>query len=142
MRTYGVPAGLVVAAVVAVIPNSAVARGDAALRIRCEMFHRPAVTMAVRRGPRFELSDSHPAVTGPAGAFGFRATIGDEPGSKHEAISVRIWGRRSGKPVASTLHQFGPAGPSNQFGGGHGFTGLVYAYLPSGAELQYYCRRA
>lgn len=30
--------------------------------------------------------------------------------------------------------------PTNQFSGGHGFTGLTYAYDPvSGAELQYWC---
>jgi hypothetical protein len=36
--------------------------------------------------------------------------------------------------------QFLESGPSNQFNGGNGFTGLVYAYLTSGAELQYFCR--
>lgn len=31
-------------------------------------------------------------------------------------------------------------GPTNQFVGGHGFTGLNYVYDPvSGAELQYWC---
>lgn len=35
------------------------------------------------------------------------------------------------------------ATPANQFAGGHGFTGLTYAYDPtSGAELQYWCEAA
>ncbi len=41
----------------------------------------------------------------------------------------------------STLYQLPPdSGPQNQFGGGHGFTGLNYSYAPdSTAELQYWC---
>lgn len=129
-------------AAVGLVGSSAViASPEGAVRIECRMFHRPAVTKVVRDGPVFRLSAARRIATGRAGQFRFRATAGAEPpGGDPRALSIRVWGRRSGRPVASTLHQFGPAGPSNQFAGGHGFTGLVYAYLPSGAELQYYCR--
>ena len=43
--------------------------------------------------------------------------------------------------LVSHLFQLPPdAGPTDQFVGGHGFTGLTSAYDPvSGAELQYWC---
>jgi hypothetical protein len=78
-------------------------------------------------------------VRGRAGAFAFRATIGAGPGEPG-VLSIRVQSRSGGKPVASGLYQFLESGPSNQFNGRHGFTGLVYAYLTSGAELQYFCR--
>ena len=115
------------------------ASGRADLRIRCSFAHRPSVTKDVRFGPVIQLSNSRRTVRGRAGAFAFRATIGPGPGEPG-ALSIRVQSRSSGKPVASGLYQFLEPGPSNQFNGGHGFTGLVYAYLASGAELQYFCR--
>ena len=132
---------LLASTVVGLSGSSAVASRVGTWRIECRLAHRPTVTTAPRPGPVIRLSAPHSAATVRAGLFGLRATAGIEPGeSDPSGLSIRVWGRRTGKPVASTLHQFGRAGPSNQFTGGHGFTGLVYAYLPSGAELQYYCR--
>jgi hypothetical protein len=132
---------LLASTVVGLSGSSAVASRVGTWRIECRLAHRPTVTTGPRPGPVIQLSAPHSAATVRAGLFGLRATAGIEPGeSDPSGLSIRVWGRRTGKPVASTLHQFGRAGPSNQFTGGHGFTGLVYAYLPSGAELQYYCR--
>lgn len=57
--------------------------------------------------------------------------------------ALRLWVTPSGEEqvIVSQLFQLPPdSGPSDQFNGGHGFTGLTYAYDPaSGAELQYWC---
>jgi hypothetical protein len=110
------------------------------LRIDCRFAHRPSVTVDVRPGPRIVLSSNRRRVGAFVGPFAVNATTGAMLGSEPGALSVRVSGRGSRKPVASTLHQFRADRPVNQFAGGHGFTGLVYAYLPRGAELQYYCR--
>jgi hypothetical protein len=131
--------GLVGALAVGAAVTSGALFGKADPRIRCTFAHRPSVTKETRLGPVVQLSNSRRTVRGRAGAFAFRATIGAESGEPG-ALSIRVQSRSTGKPVASGLYQFLEAGPSNQFDGGHGFTGLVYAYLPSGAELQYFCR--
>jgi hypothetical protein len=138
------------AVVVAVVAAVGVALGVSSLRasshqpsiqIECRFFHRPEVTKDVRRGPVVALSSRRRDASGRAGPFGFRITTGVGPRQgEPDDLSVRVWSRRSGRPVTSAIYQFGGRQPANQFGGGHGFTGLVYAYLATGAELQYFCR--
>lgn len=57
--------------------------------------------------------------------------------------ALRLWVTQTAEPepLVSHLYQLPEDGwPVNQFVGGHGFTGLMYAYDPvSGAELQYWC---
>jgi hypothetical protein len=57
--------------------------------------------------------------------------------------SLRLWVTPTGAEdvLVTQLYQLPEdSGPTNQFVGGHGFTGLNYAYDPvSGAELQYWC---
>lgn len=57
--------------------------------------------------------------------------------------SLRLWVTSPGEEevIVTQLFQLPrDSGPINQFSGGHGFTGLTYAYDPtSGAELQYWC---
>ncbi|MGE3962059.1 MAG: hypothetical protein AB7F65_10290 [Dehalococcoidia bacterium] len=57
--------------------------------------------------------------------------------------SLRVWVTRTAEPepLVTHLYQLPEDGwPRDQFVGGHGFTGLNYAYDPvSGAELQYWC---
>jgi hypothetical protein len=116
------------------------ARGSS-FQIQCQLYQRASVTHDPRKGPVFRLSAQRHTVSGRTGAFGFRATAGTEPGQISPAgLSMRVWSSRTGKPVLGTLHQFRSGGPRNEFAGGHGFTGLVYAYLPGGDELQYFCR--
>jgi hypothetical protein len=141
MRRLVIAAVLLASPAVGLAGSSAIAAKAGSPSIECRVFHRPAVTSEPRRGPVIRLSAAHRIATTRAGQFGLRATVGTEPGERPlSAVSVRVWERRTGRAVASTLHQFGRSGPSNYFTGGHGFTGLVYAYSPSGAELQYYCR--
>ena len=57
--------------------------------------------------------------------------------------ALRLWVTPTGEEeeiVAQLYRLPQDNGPDNQFRGGHGFTGLTYAYDPvSGAELQYWC---
>ena len=57
--------------------------------------------------------------------------------------ALRLWVTPTGEEDVIVSHLFqlpDDSGPENQFEGGHGFTGLNYAYDPvSGAELQYWC---
>jgi hypothetical protein len=57
--------------------------------------------------------------------------------------ALRVWVTPTGTDdvIVTHLYQL-PAddGPTDQFVGGHGFTGLNYAFDPvSGSELQYWC---
>jgi hypothetical protein len=64
---------------------------------------------------------------------------GEEDGER----ALRLWVTAAGfdEPLTSQLYQLPPdSGPTDQFAGGHGFTGLNYVYHPdSGAELQFWC---
>jgi hypothetical protein len=116
-------------------------RSAASVRIECHFGHRGSVTKRLETGPILRLSIRRRTVTARVGQFGVRLTTSPSfDAGEPESLSVRIWSRRDGKAATSGLYQFGPRRPLNQFDGGHGFTGLVYAYLPTGAELQYFCR--
>jgi hypothetical protein len=64
-------------------------------------------------------------------------------GAQDGERALRLWVTPTGEQgvIVSQLFQLSvDSGPDNQFVGGHGFTGLSYAYDPvSGAELQYWC---
>jgi hypothetical protein len=64
-------------------------------------------------------------------------------GANEGERALRLWVTPTGEQdvIVSQLFQLPvDSGPDNQFVGGHGFTGLSYAYDPvSGAELQYWC---
>ena len=64
-------------------------------------------------------------------------------GERDNERSLRTWVTALDESVIynSQLYQLPlESGPSNQFVGGHGFTGLNYSYHPdSAAELQFWC---
>jgi hypothetical protein len=64
-------------------------------------------------------------------------------GEMNNERALRLWVTEAGGNVEllSQLYQLAQdSGPQNQFVGGHGFTGLNYAYHPTtGAELQFWC---
>lgn len=62
-------------------------------------------------------------------------------GEGGRALALRVMPVEGSDPIAAQLYQLAPTQtPLNEFVGGHGFTGLAYAYHPvSGAELQYWC---
>lgn len=64
-------------------------------------------------------------------------------GRNNQERALRLWVTDTGGSMElfRQLYQLPlDSGPSDQFIGGHGFTGLNYAYHPAnGAELQYWC---
>jgi hypothetical protein len=116
--------------------------GGAALgfSIECSVFHRATPTSRLR-GKRVRLPGQNRQADVRAGPFGFSATFQLDPGEP-ATLSLEVLDRARKQTLARGLYQFRPSHPANQFRGGHGFTGLVYTYLPSGAELQHFCVRA
>jgi hypothetical protein len=57
------------------------------------------------------------------------------------SLSISVTDPSTGDEIVRQLYQIDPEkGLSNQFIGGHGFTGLVYVYRPdTPAEMQYFC---
>jgi hypothetical protein len=55
------------------------------------------------------------------------------------SLIVRVYDKQTQRIIVSNLFQFG-TDLSNQFHGGHGFTGLNYVYHPKDdSELQFWC---
>jgi hypothetical protein len=106
----------------------------------CKVFHRTSPASALR-GARMRISASKPDARVPAGRFIVRASLVMDVG-EGRSLLVDVVDRSARRTVTKALYQFGATGPLNQFLGGHGFTGLVYVYLPKGHELQYFCARA
>jgi hypothetical protein len=69
-------------------------------------------------------------------SFTFAAKLFAEPANAEStSLSIRI-SHRTGRVIAAALYQH----VTNNDHAGHGFTGLLYAYTPRGAELQYFRR--
>ena len=58
-----------------------------------------------------------------------------------QSLSIYVTDPDTGEELVRQLYQIDRAkGLTNQFVGGHGFTGLIYVYHPrSTAEMQYFC---
>ncbi len=65
----------------------------------------------------------------------------DDDRFEGRSLIIAINAADSGQQVARQLYQLdSQQGTSNQFMGGHGFSGLAYVYHPTtDAELQYFC---
>jgi hypothetical protein len=112
----------------------------APIAIECQVFYRASP------GEQFEEST---IVLGPANAarsaefdlLNFGAQFVDDPG-EGPALSIVVSDSASGTEIARQLYQIDrERGLSDQFIGGHGFTGLNYVFsASSSAEMQYFCR--
>ncbi|MDQ4077406.1 MAG: hypothetical protein M3220_14315 [Chloroflexota bacterium] len=65
---------------------------------------------------------------------------GERP-PRERSLRLAVVDSVSGQELGAQLYQLSlTEAPRNEFRGGHGFTGLAYAYHPeTGAELQYWC---
>jgi hypothetical protein len=109
--------------------------GSEAAGLRCSVAHRESTSQAVEGQQEHRLGPGESADV----AFGdlrWTARHDDDPG-EGPALLVQVEER--GEPLATALFQLGRR-VRDQFRGGHGFTGLQYAYGASGAELQWWCR--
>lgn len=107
------------------------------LEISCPVFYRDSVESPGDEGDGVTLVSDGDTGTVEREHLTFTATYLDD-GFEGRAVSIHV--KEDGRAVMSHLLQI-PRDrvPENQFEGGHGFTGLLYAYASGGAEMQYWC---
>lgn len=126
------------------VPVLAACNGDDAERasaILCNTAYRPSVGEAITDSGELRFEDEDAVQSAAYDRLELHAQYG--AGRSDGERALRLWVTQAGEDaeLLSQLFQLpDDAGPENQFAGGHGFTGLSYAYDPdSGAELQYWC---
>jgi hypothetical protein len=111
--------------------------------ISCQAFYRPSA------GAPFNEATLTPSTAAGQGASTATAAFEDmsvdatflSDAGEGKSLSVVVTDLTSGAELTRGLYQFDPqAGVTDQFIGGHGFTGLAYVYHPaSDSEVQYFC---
>ena len=119
--------------------------GDALPTLTCHAAYRDSVERGIQREETVELEPaSDDTIPFPDASIGFQYSFDEGEG----AALVTTVTTREGREFHQTLYQLGGGGAGddlqlvelNSFLGGHGFTGLNYAYPPgSDAEVQYWC---
>ena len=112
------------------------------LTIECHLAYRAAVTVPIELEQTLELSSAETARTADLGDLRFGATyFNGEFSGEGRFLKVSVLSIEDDREVTSQLYQLSKTEPpKNEFHGGHGFTGLSYAYHPSSSsELQYWC---
>jgi hypothetical protein len=109
--------------------------------IICHTAYRSGTGVPIEEEETVTFEDSDADASTPFSELTFHAAY--STGTSNRERSLRLWvtGNDSGMELFRQLYQLPlDSGPTDQFIGGHGFTGLNYAYHPqSGAELQYWC---
>jgi hypothetical protein len=109
--------------------------------ITCTVAYRHSVEQGIEREETITFADSDDEQSISFTDRVFHAAY--SAGEMDNERTLRVWVTDIDETAVSqsTLYQLPPdSGPQNQFGGGHGFTGLNYSYVPdSTAELQYWC---
>lgn len=121
---------------------SAAATGDPHVKtITCHTAYRSSTGVPIEREESFTFDDKDATLSINFTELAFNAQYSS--GKMNNERALRLWVAETGKDVEllGQLYQLQQeSGPQNQFVGGHGFTGLNYAYHPtSGAELQFWC---
>jgi hypothetical protein len=115
-------------------------QGAAPLDIECQTFYRPSVEQEPGNGTAIRVGSRDDSGRADYTDMVFDVQLNKDPG---EGASLVLTGTAggSGSLILRELYQIDQAqGLQNQFVGGHGFTGLVYAYHPTlPAELQFFC---
>jgi hypothetical protein len=136
-RPTHVCAGLALVALVAACTTPAARSSE----IVCSTAYRVSTNEALTDVDTIRLADEDSTGSIPYIYLEFHAEYG--AGFTDAERALRVWVTPTGddRALVSHLFELSPdSGPINQFSGGHGFTGLNYAYDPvSGAELQYWC---
>jgi hypothetical protein len=126
----------------AVVGTGCTADGDErASVIVCSTAYRVSAAEPLTEVDTLRLEDADSVQSMPYIYLELHAQYTD--GRRDGERALRLWVTRTaeaGEIVAQLFQLPDDAGPRDQFVGGHGFTGLTYAYDPvSGAELQYWC---
>lgn len=116
------------------------ARVDASLDIECQTFYRPSVEQQPDGGTTIRVDGRDESGRVEYTDMVFDVKLNKDPG-EGESLVLEVTARDTGRLILRDLYQIdGAQGLQNQFVGGHGFTGLVYAYHPtSPAEMQFFC---
>jgi hypothetical protein len=120
-------------------PGAAGGSSTGDIAIECQVFYRPspgesfqeaAISLGPENATRSEVFDG----------MVFTGSFFEGPG-EGPSLSLAISDPVTEDEMARQLYQIDQSkGLTNQFIGGHGFTGLVYIFHPgSPAELQYFC---
>ncbi|HSJ27186.1 MAG TPA: hypothetical protein VLB67_03180 [Acidimicrobiia bacterium] len=117
---------------------SADERADA---IVCSTAYRVSTSESLTGTDTLRLADEDSGGSIPYVYLEFHAAYTDGRADGERALRVWVTPTGTDEVIVTHLYQLPPdTGPTDQFVGGHGFTGLNYAYDPvSGAELQYWC---
>jgi hypothetical protein len=133
--TIRVPALVLLALGAAACGGGGDEQEDADGPIACHTASRGSVTLPIDEERAVELAPGRP-VTHEHGRLVWHAEHVVDAG-EGESLVVRVESQ-DGALVTSSLLQL-DGRPANDFRGGHGFTGLQYAYDAGGAELQWWC---
>lgn len=121
--------------------SSAAVPPPKATTIRCNTAYRSSEIVPIEREDSLTFTNEDTTHTLGYADLTFHAQYWT--GAADNERALRLWVTPTGdeQPLLSQLYQLPPdSGPQNQFAGGHGFTGLSYAYHPtSRAELQFWC---
>lgn len=113
--------------------------GQSAENITCTIAYRSAVTEPIEREEKLIFGGTDDKQTVVFANAIFHAQFAD--GAADGERSLRLWVTDSAETATyqSNLYQLASNTlPTNQFTGGHGFTGLSCGYVDS-AEVQYWC---
>lgn len=109
--------------------------------ITCHTAYRSAPTVPIEAEQTISFGTADQQQEVPYEDLTFHAQYSSGAADNERALRLWISGTGHTAELHSTLFQLPiDSGPQNQFAGGHGFTGLHYAYHPdTAAELQYWC---
>ena len=137
--------GLAALALAACAGSAAVPGGGAAgEQIVCTAAYRPGVGTTQMEEQTLTLAAPGAQESAVFADLTLQASSIQGEGEGGRALALRVTPAGSADPITAQLYQIAAnTAPLNQFVGGHGFTGLTYAYHPqSGAELQFWCSAA
>lgn len=128
-------------AIVLALTLAACAGSERAASITCSTAYRVSTAEELTGTDTVTFLDEQSTQSIPYIYLEFHAEY--RPGVDDNERALRVWvtPTASDQILVTHLYQLSvDEGPVDQFVGGHGFTGLNYAYDPvSGAELQYWC---
>lgn len=132
----------IVALMIGCSPSPVVTRGQAVAptNIECQAFYRSSLGEAPSDGTTIRLTTNNAHEVVEFEKLALTAQYLDDQ-FEGRALVLSVTATDTGDQVMRQLYQIdGEKGLTNQFLGGHGFTGLGYVYHPtSPAELQYFC---
>lgn len=110
-------------------------------QIICYAGYRKSVQLPLEQQATIAFSSSDDKQSVSSGPFVFHAQYWSGEIDEERALRVWVTTKDQTKTITSHLYQLDASvGPSNQFRGSHGFTGLNYIYdQESGSELQFWC---